>query len=253
MKAMPKFAFSIPTSDDAEQRRLFAGFRPSGFDGLQLKGGQYARYLSEPARFLAEWESNAGLIYGGGLDPDGVAALRRVLKFAAAIQAEKLIFCHSLPRAGVTETDIRQFAHQLSDLGEEAAAQGVTLSLHHHYDQPVMHRSDMELFFSAAKSGAVGLTLDTAHLIKSGIADIAGVVQDFGAVLDNVHLKDFSDGQFQTLGNGEIAFEPVFAALHCLDYQGWLCADEESGVGVEASLGASFEFLRRGWQNTEEN
>ena len=252
MKSQPRFAFSIPTSDDAEQRRLFMEFRACGFDGLQLKGGQYARYLSQPERFLEEWEPSAGLIYGGGLDPDGVAALRRVFEFASAIKAEMVIFCHGLSRTEVTEADIRQFARQLSEMGEEAAGLGVKLSLHHHYDQPVMHRSDMEAFFGAATPGAVGLTLDTAHLVKSGIADIAGVVQDFGAFIDNVHLKDFTGGRFKTLGTGEIAFGPVFAALHCIDYQGWLCADEESGAGVEESLRASFDFIERGWQENKE-
>ena len=253
----PRFAFSIPTHGDAEQRALFEGFASAGFAGLQLKGGQYARYLDAPERFLAEWGEfeggRAALITGGSLDENGVASLRRTLNFAGAIGAEMVVFCHGQARATVGDAQIRGFARQLSELGAEAASRGVKLSLHNHFDNPVMHRADFDTFFGSIEPGTVGLTLDTAHLQKSGVFDIAGVVRDFGDFLDNVHLKDFAAGQFQTLGRGEIAFEAVFTALHDLNFAGWLCADEESDTGLEASLRASFAFLEAGWNSARTN
>lgn len=251
-----RFAFSIPTSSDDEQRQLFDEFGPCGFAGLQLKGGQYARYIEQPERFLQAWGNaggaTSGLIYGGGLDDEGIMALRGVLEFAAAIGTELVVFCHGRARATVTSDDIRHFAHWLSILGAEAAGRGVRLSLHHHYDQPVMYPDDFEVFFNAITPGTVGLTLDTAHLRKSGIFDIPGMVREFGAFIDNVHLKDFQDGQFKTLGRGEIEFDEVFAALHDIDFKGWLCADEESETSVGESLRASHAFITRGWQGTKD-
>src|SRR5438552_2105950 len=96
-------AFSRPTVDDGEQRRLFTSYRDAGFEGLQLKAGQYQRYLSEPERFRQEWGDDpglvSGLITGGALNEAGVASLRRVIAFAPAVGSERVIFCHGVSRS----------------------------------------------------------------------------------------------------------------------------------------------------------
>jgi inosose dehydratase len=243
-----RLAFSRPTADDAEQRLLFSSFRAAGFGGLQLKAGQYQRHLREPDRFRADWGEDTGavsaLIAAGPLDEAGTASLRRVIDFAQSVRSERVVFCHGISRHGLTPSDIRGFARLLSGLGREARAAGVRLSLHHHYDQPVMRREEFDLFFDAADEGTVGLTVDTAHLVKSGIHDIAALLRSFCAVIDNVHLKDFADGEFRVLGEGSIPFGPVFEALQEIGYDGWLCADEESGGDLRAGMAASFQFIR---------
>lgn len=247
----PPLAFSIPTATGGEQRRLFSDFRANGFDGLQLKGGQYARYVSEPERFREEWGHEPGatsaLIAGGTLDQDGQSNLRHLFAFAQAVGTERIVFCHGRPRLGVTTGDLREYARILGDLGQEARERNLRLSLHHHYDQPVMHREDLTIFFEAVPDGTVGLTLDTAHLWKSGVHDIAAVIYHFNGILDNVHLKDFAGGEFQTLGRGEIPFGPIFAALRRIGYAGWLCADEESGAEVVEGMTAAHAFITENW------
>jgi sugar phosphate isomerase/epimerase len=93
-------------------------------------------------------------------------------------------------------------------------------------------------------AGTVGLTVDTAHLVKSGVTDAAELIRGFADVIDNVHLKDFAAGQFRVLGEGEIDFRPVFQALQAVGYDGWLCADEESGGDLQAGMRASLRFIR---------
>lgn len=228
-----KVAFSRPTANREEQRQLFENYRAVGYQGLQLKAGQYMPYLENPQQFCDEWGQHdgvaAGLIIGGKLDDGGIATLRKLFTFASAVGSERIIFCHGVPRSEVTDDDIKHFARLLSDLGQEAQQQGVALSLHHHYNQPVMHRADIATFFNAADADAVGLTIDTAHLVKSGIEDVAGVIREFGDVIDNFHLKDFADGDWRVLGHGGLDFDPIFAAIDDIGYKSWLCADEESG------------------------
>jgi sugar phosphate isomerase/epimerase len=239
-------AFSKPTRGAAEQWQLFGGFRAAGYEGLQLKGGQYADCLGDPGGFIARWGDDraltSGLITMGTLDDDGVARLRRTITFGAATRAERIVFCHDHPRDGVTRADLKQFARTLSGLGQEAADQGVALSLHHHYQQPVMHRDDFEVFFSAARQ--VGLTVDTAHLAKSGITDIAGLIRDFGGVIDNVHAKDYAQGEWRILGRGTLDFDGILEALRDVHYDGWLCVDEESPASLAEGLRASRDYLR---------
>ena len=241
-----KIAFSKPTRDETEQRRLFGGFRAAGYAGLQLKGGQYAPHLDRPAAFAAAWGDDpaltSALITMGALDDAGVARLRQVVAFAAATDAERVVFCHDHPREAVAPADLRSFARVLSAVGRESAEQGVALSLHHHYQQPVMHRADFGVFFSAADH--VGLTVDTAHLAKSGITDVAGLIRDFGPVIDNVHLKDYAAGEWRILGQGTLDFKGIAGALGDIGYQGWLCVDEESPAPLTEGLEASRTYLR---------
>ncbi len=242
-----KVAFSKPTRDNPERRALFSRFRASGYDGLQLKNAQYREYIDLPARFIDAWGREtgvaSGLITGGRLDAAGVATLRHMFTFAQAVGSERVIFCHSLPRQGLSSTDIAGFAKTLSDLGKEARQHGTVLSLHHHYDQPVMYRRDFDVFFDAVDDRAVTLTVDTAHLVKSGIDDIAGVLRDFREVIDNVHLKDIADGDFKVLGQGHIDFAPVFSTLDEIGYRGWLCADEESGSDLLGAMETCHQFI----------
>lgn len=243
-----KLAFSQPTQSLEEQEVLFTHYRSFGYGGLQLKYDQYGAYLAQPERFLERWGADRscvapGLIAGGLLDEAGIASLRGLFRFARAVGTERVIFCHSQPRRDVTHEALKRYAALLSRLGKEALDQGVSLSLHHHYGQPVMYRQDFEVFFDAVDAGSVKLTIDTAHLVKSGIDNIAGIIRDYRSVLDNIHLKDIANGEFTLLGQGTIDFTPVFVELRTINYAQWVCADEESGNECLAAMEACARFI----------
>ncbi|SEO44732.1 Sugar phosphate isomerase/epimerase [Amphibacillus marinus] len=243
-----KFAFSSPTKTDEEQENLFQQFRSIGYEGLQLKPAQYAAYVNDPNAFLRKWGYLDGiasaLIAAGRLDEQNQAALRSLFTFAQQVGVERIVFCHGVSRKGVTNEEIASYARILSVLGTEAREQfGIQLSLHHHYDQPVMHREDFDVFFDEVKADSVKLTVDTAHLYKSEVKDIAEVITSFKEVIDNFHLKDFGDGDWKVLGEGEIDFKPVFQAIKQIDYQGWVSADEESGGDLTKGMKDCFTYM----------
>jgi sugar phosphate isomerase/epimerase len=242
-----KLAFSQATDDVAT---LIGGFRQAGYDGLQLKPGQYAPYLDRPEQFLeahgAAAGAAAGLIAYGPLSDEYVAHLRKVMAFGKAVGSELVVFCHNARREGLTADDIRGFARTLSPLGAEARDLGLKLSLHNHRGQPVMHAEDFEVFFDAVAGGAVGLTLDTAHAALSGIEDIAALIRRMRGVIDNFHMKDLSGESFQVLGRGRIDFAPIFDAVREIGYDGWISADEESGADPVEAMRQCHRFLAAG-------
>lgn len=244
-----KAAFSRPTDGSpVEQETLFTKFKNFGYQGLQLKGPQYQGAIINPTQFIEQWQGDtaaiaSGLIAGNSLDEKGIAEVRSLFKFARAVGTERIIFCIGKSRQGLSFDDIRKYAHILSELGEEAQQMGIALSLHHHYDQPVMHREDFEVFFEAVKNQTVKLTIDTAHLAKSGITDIPAIFRDFREVLDNVHLKDFAEGKFRVLGQGELDFKAIFSVLEEIGYKNWLCVDEESGGDLSETMANSIQFI----------
>lgn len=244
-----RLAFSIPNKDEAARRACFEQFRAYGFAGLQLKG-DYRPYLDEPQTFFDAYPQMrgalSGLILGAGLDAAGREALRKTIRFAGAVRADLVILCLSVSREGQTPDTLRALAKSLSEIGREALDAGTKLSLHNHGGQPVMTRADADIFFEAAAPGCVGLTVDTAHLVKAGERDIAGLIRAHGSSIDNFHIKDFSGGAFRLLGEGEIDFAPVFTAIREIGYAGWVSADEESGAELHVALERTARVLSQG-------
>ena len=245
-----RFAFSAPDRNPAERETLMTGFAAHGYDGLQLKRMQYAEFLGSPDQFRPRWGDRpgiaSGLITGGKLDEAGIADLLAVIRFGAAAGSERVIFCHGRSRQTVSDDDLVHFSRTLAGIGHQARELGTQLSLHHHYDQPVMHRSDFDRFFARIDDGSVSLTVDTAHLVKSGIDDIAEVIRAFGPRIDTVHIKDIRDGRFVPLGEGTIDFTPVFAAIAEAAPGAWVCADEESGADIDAAMASCRQLMRSG-------
>ena len=247
---MNKLAYSTPTRNDQDTHFLLSEFRNIGYDGLQLKKGQYSPYLDEPNRFLDQWGQYPGiasaLVCGGTLDDDCLERMQKIFIFAEAVGTELLVFCHGVERQGLTADDIRAFARSLSTLGKQAQDHNLKLSLHNHYDNPVMYRKDFDVFFDAVEDGSVGLTLDTAHLVQSGVDDVAGLIRDFRHAIDNFHLKDLKNDQFEVLGKGSIDFNLIFAAIHEIGYAGWISTDEESGAQLEGAMRHCLAFMKTG-------
>ncbi|MFW6163786.1 MAG: sugar phosphate isomerase/epimerase family protein [Planctomycetota bacterium] len=242
-----KLAFSKPTRTDEDTHLLMTRFRDVGYDGLQLKAGQYAAYLGEPERFLMDWGRQKGTASGliaGMADGGSVGELRRVFAFGRVVGAELVVLCFGLSREGQAADRLREHARLLSLMGLEAQDFGLRLSLHNHVGHPVMTREDLEVFFEAVAEGSLGLTVDTAHLVKSGVEDVAGVIRDFAPFIDNFHLKDYADGEWKMLGTGSIDFEPIFAAIAEIGYGGWLSTDEESDAPLLPAMEHCLAFMR---------
>ncbi len=91
-----------------------------------------------------------------------------------------------------------------------------------------------------------GLTLDVGHLhcLNDGLP--ANRIREFGRQLYNVHLDDMRSGVHEHLmfGEGEISFEPIFAALREVRYSGTLNVElsRHSHDAVETARKA-FAFL----------
>jgi len=238
-----RVAFSKPLAP-GEFEILLAEFGPLGYKGLQLKTGQFLPWLDVPGRFVSLTAGHPGaaavLVYFDELD-DG--RLARVIDFAMEVGSEMVVFCHNRSRQGITGARRVALAEQLAVHGDRARKAGIRLSLHHHFDQPVMLPEDVREFWGAIDADVIGLTVDTAHLAKSGVSDIPAFIREFASVIDNIHLKDYADGEWRLVGEGDLDLDGILAALHEVGYDGWLCIDEESDASLADGLRVSRTWL----------
>lgn len=245
-----RFAYSKPTANNEERDLLFNNYLKIGYGGLQLKNGQYKPYLNDYKRFLEEWGGYtgiaSGLILGGDISENSINSILEVAKFASKVGSDLVIYCMMINRADLSNEDIKCFGRTFNEIGKETAQSGIKLSLHNHYNSPVMHREDFNWFFDIEGEINMGLTVDTAHLQKSGVYNIEEIIKSFSHIIDNYHLKDFKDGQWQVLGRGEIYFEPIFKAIKNTKYNGWVSTDEESDSDIIVSLNECYDFMKKG-------
>ena len=241
-----RIAFSKPTRDAAEEQQLLGGFRAAGYDGLQLKTGQFTPWVHDAEGFRARWGEPgvaSALVLFDTLDDGGEQRLDDVIDFAVAVGSERVVFCQNRDREGIGPEQLADLAHTLSRFGRRAREHGVALSLHHHFGQPVMTPDDVRVFFGAVEDDAVGLTVDTAHLTKSGVDDLPRFFRDFASVIDNIHLKDYADGEWRLLGAGDLDLDGILGALRDVGYDGWICIDEESPASLADGLRLSREWM----------
>jgi sugar phosphate isomerase/epimerase len=242
-----KRAFSKPTPADGDFELLMTTFRDEGYEGLQLKTGQFFPYLDDVDGYLHRWGDDPGrtsaLVFFDTLDGDAQIRLTKSIELAARTGGERVVFCHNHDRTDTGRAEREAYARTLSHYGAQSRERGIALSLHHHYNQPVMVHDDFVEFFGATEPGTVGLTVDTAHLAKSGFTDLPGFIREFREVIDNIHLKDYRDGEWRLLGEGDLDLEGILETLEEIGYDGWLCVDEESAADLLTGFRTSKRWL----------
>jgi inosose dehydratase len=245
-----KLAYSGNIQSADELPVMVARFRSLGYEGLQLKGGQWGTYLSDPVRFMAEIGSVPGaasaFITYGNLDEANQVQIRSAIRAANHVGTERVIFCLYGPREGLADGGYDHYARLLTELGRDARAHGLWLSIHNHMNSPFMVPEDFRQILGRIGPGVIELTIDTAHLGLAGVSDIAAVFREFHPFIGNIHMKDLQNGEFKVLGEGDIAFRPIFKAIHDVGYDGWMSADEESGAELIRGMTACHAFMVKG-------
>jgi inosose dehydratase len=137
-----------------------------------------------------------------------------------------------------------EFGRKLTEMADALASCGLRLAYHHHMGTVVENEAEIDLLMAAA-GDAVGLLLDTGHLVFAGV-DPATIARRYAGRICHVHCKDVRadvlarvragdtsfldavlDGVFTVPGDGAIDFAAVLNALKAADYRGWLVVEAE--------------------------
>jgi len=164
-------------------------------------------------------------------------------------------------RPHLAESDFPAYGRKLTALAEWMAGEGVAMAYHHHMGTVIENQREVELLM-AHSGAAVGLLLDTGHLVYAG-ADVLETTRRHGKRINHVHCKDIRlevlrrarqgdqsflaailDGVFTVPGDGMIDYYSFARCLAETGYQGWVVVEAEQDP-AKAPPGAYSAMGRR--------
>jgi inosose dehydratase len=131
--------------------------------------------------------------------------------------------------AGTTDEDYHRLGSALDQVTDIAESFGLSASYHPHLSTIVESPDELDKLMPLTR---IGFCPDTAHLAAGG-ADPAAVIRKYPDRIRHVHLKDFQQDPFNflPLGQGELDFPDIIAAIRESGYDSWLMVELDNYDG----------------------
>jgi inosose dehydratase len=214
----------------------------AGYAGTEMFDGNLVDYAERPDELrqlladanvqLVSVYSGANFIYADIL-PDEMSRIQRAAELAQTFGAERLVVGGGARRAaGTTDEDYERLGESLDRVVRIAEAHGLEASYHPHLTTIVESPSELDRIMQLS---SIAFCPDTAHLAAGG-GDPAALIRRYGGRVRHVHLKDFRADPFQflPLGEGDLDFADIIAAVREVGYDSWLMVELDSYSGDPA-------------------
>jgi inosose dehydratase len=149
---------------------------------------------------------------------------------------------------GTTDTDLKQMAKTMNELGKRISDEGLKFGVHAHLWTQLQDRKEIDRLMELTDPNHVCLVLDTGHINMAGI-DPVELASVYASRIVEFHLKDckredrgghkgptpkregYADkGKriFYELGKGGVDFPGILAILRKKHWKGWLTVELDS-------------------------
>jgi len=210
-----------------------------GYEGVEMFDGNVVDFADRPGDLRRILDSagvqlvgvytGANFIYDEVL-PDELHRVRRAAELAQSFGATNLVVGGGARRArGTMEADYASLAKALDLVTDLAADHGLTACYHPHLSTIVESPDELDRIMPHTR---IGFCPDTGHLAAGG-GDPAELIRRYPDRVRHVHLKDLDTATttFLPLGQGDVDFPDVLAALAEIEYDGWLVVELDSYDG----------------------
>jgi inosose dehydratase len=222
----------------------------AGYEGFELFDGNLAEYadrtdelrglMDELGLQMVAVYSGANYIYPDILE-DELSKIEDAARLAAQLGAVHLVVGGGAVRAaGIQEEDYRRLGEGLERTATLADETGLVASYHPHLGTCVESPEQLQKVFQYT---GINFCPDTAHL-QAGGGNPPELISTYGDRIRYVHLKDYEDGSFLPLGQGQLDFSEILGALRAVQYDGWITIELDSYEGSPREAAQiSKEFL----------
>lgn len=219
--------------------RAIADIASLGYEGVEMFDGNVADYADRPdelADLLADAGAVLAAVYTGGnfiypdILGDELHRVRQAAELAAHFGADNLVVGGGARRAsGTTDGDYSALGAALDRVTDIAEEHGLVACYHPHLTTIVESPDELDRLMARTR---IGFCPDTAHLTAGG-GDPADLIRRYATRLRHVHLKDVdvATTQFLPLGQGDVDFDDVIAAVKESGYDGWIVVELDSYEG----------------------
>lgn len=211
----------------------------AGYEGTEVFDGNLAEHADRPEVLLDSLKSaglnlvavytGANFIYDDILE-DELHKISQAAKLASEFGATRLVVGGGAKRAqGEQPQDMAKLGTALDLVVDIASSFGLECSYHPHLGTIVEGPEALERLMALSK---IKFCPDTAHLTAGG-GNPVELIEKYADRLAHVHLKDFkyATGEFLPLGQGDIDFPGVLAAVRSSGYDSWLMVELDSFDG----------------------
>ena len=201
--------------------------------------GNVADYADRPDE-LTDLLAHAGVVLAGSTpgatsstrtsSTDELHRVRQAAELAARFGADNLVVGGGARRAsGTTDADYSALGAALDQVTDIAEEHGLMACYHPHLSTIVESPDELDRLMQLTR---IGFCPDTGHLTAGG-GDPADLIRRYAARLRHVHLKDVdvATTRFLPLGQGDVDFDDVIAAVKESGYDGWIVVELDSYDG----------------------
>lgn len=166
-------------------------------------------------------------------DPDvrakGRKALEAAIRDAKAWGAETVLVVPAVVNAEVAyDVAWRRSQEEIRRVLPLAEELGVVLAIEEVWNDFLLSPLEFARYVDEFESEAVGAYFDIGNVVKFGWPE--QWIHILGKRIEKCHVKDFSrDKGWQPIGEGDVAWDRVRAALDDVGYDGWLTAEVAGG------------------------
>jgi inosose dehydratase len=223
----------------------------AGYDGFELFDGNLLRYADDSAP-LQNWMSQTNLslvavysganfIYAECLD-DEFSRLERAAQLGQQFGALYHVVGGGAIRAtGIRDADYDALAHGLDRFARMTSQYGLQGMFHPHLGTMVQGPSEFDRLMRLTD---IALCPDTGHVIAGG-GDPVELVRSYRDRIPYIHFKDYANGKFLALGDGDMNLAGVLTALGSDSHvQWWTVELDETDGDPRAEAEKSLRVLQ---------
>jgi sugar phosphate isomerase/epimerase len=159
---------------------------------------------------------------------------------AAALGAQRVILSGAgLVRDGqVADADLAQKVAGLQEAARYCRERGLAFAYHNHGPEFAAGGAEIGGLIGRTDPALVSFLVDCGWAYRAGV-DLAAFFTKHRARIAGLHLRDFKGEQQVPLGQGDVDWAPLAAAIRTTGWDGWVLAEEERADGSKPGATAA--------------